>query len=150
MAIPATIPEAAVPDRWKEWYLSHEQNKDVPILPQAAVDMFMNAYHADDHSPLFNVGCHPGGHKDLPPAVLAIDGMDPLRDEGLIYERILREAGVKTKLYVYPGLPHAHWGFFPFLKASDQFRKDQIEAFGWLLGKQEVKQVDTGAGIGGL
>ena len=148
LAVPATIPDDAVPEKYKKWYLSHEQNKDVPILPQAAVDMFMNAYKADSNSPLFNVGCHPAGHKNLPPAVIAIDGMDPLRDEGLIYERILREAGNKTKLYVYPGLPHGHWGFFPFLQASDKFRKDQVEAMGWLLGKEaDMSGVRTSAEI---
>lgn len=148
LAVPAAIPDDVVPDKWKPWYLSHEQNKDVPILPQAAVNMFTNAYKADSNSPLFNVGSHPGGHGDLPPAVIVVDGMDPLRDEGLIYERILREAGVKTKLYVYAGLPHAHWGFFHFLKASDRFRKDQVEALGWLLGREpDMSDVRTSAEI---
>jgi acetyl esterase/lipase len=148
LAVPATIPHDAVPEEWKEWYLSHEQNKEVLVLPQAAVDMFMNAYKADPHSPKFNVGAAPTGHENLPPAVIAVDGMDPLRDEGIIYRRILDRAGVKTKLYVYPGLPHAHWGFFPFLQASDKFRKDQIEAMSWLLGRNaEWSNVQTNAEI---
>ncbi len=146
LAIPTAIPGDAIPEQYKEWYLSHDQNKDVPILPQAALNMFMNAYKADSNSPLFNVGTHSGGHANLPPAIVAVDGMDPLRDEGIIYERILREAGNKTKLYVYPGLPHGHWGFFPFLKASDRFRKDQVEAMGWLLGKKpDMRDVLTSA-----
>jgi len=79
--------------------------------------------------------------------------MDPLRDEGvfampnsvppltglqgLIYATMLDEDnGIKTKVDVYPGQPHGHWGFFPFLKASAQFRKEQINGFGWLLGKE--------------
>ena len=132
LAVPATIPEEVVPDEYKKWYISHEQNKEVPILPQAAVDMFMKAYNPDPQSPLYNVGVWPGGHKNLPPAVFSIDGMDPLRDEGLIYERMLREAGNKTKLFMYPGLPHAHWGFFPFLEASDKFRNDEIAGMAWL------------------
>lgn len=61
--------------------------------------------------------------------------MDPLRDEALIYESVLREDyGIKTKFEVYPGLPHGHWGFFPMLKSSTKFRKDQVDGFGWLLG----------------
>ena len=34
----------------------------------------------------------------LPPAYLQICGWDPLRDEGLLYEKLMRDAGVKTKL----------------------------------------------------
>lgn len=37
-------------------------------------------------------------HQGLPPAYLQICGGDILRDEGLLYERLLREAEVKTKL----------------------------------------------------
>ena len=37
----------------------------------------------------------------LPPAFLQVMGNDPLRDEGLLYERLLREAGVKTKFLKY-------------------------------------------------
>lgn len=80
--------------------------------------------------------------------LIAVDGMDPLRDEAIVFERILREAGNKTKLHICPGLPHGHWGFFPFSKASDQFRKDQIEAVGWLLDMEpDWSGVQTSAEI---
>lgn len=61
--------------------------------------------------------------------------------QGLIYATMLDEDnGIKTKVDVYPGLPHGHWGFFPFLKASAKFRKEQINGFGWLLGKEPAVQ----------
>ena len=37
-------------------------------------------------------------HAGLPPVYFQVCGMDPVRDEGLLYEKLLREAGVKTKL----------------------------------------------------
>ena len=40
----------------------------------------------------------------LPPTFFQIAGLDPLRDEGLLYEKLLREAGVKTQLIMYVSL----------------------------------------------
>ena len=60
--------------------------------------------------------------------------MDPLRDEGLIYERELREeCGVKTKLDMYPGLPHGFWSFFPALKSGHKLVDDTLKGVEWLL-----------------
>ncbi|CZR69145.1 uncharacterized protein PAC_19045 [Phialocephala subalpina] len=52
----------------------------------------------------------------LPPAYLAMDGPDPLRDEGYLYEKLLREARVQARtdhyempnwLVQFPDLPTA-------------------------------------------
>jgi len=153
LAIPAVLPPTVVPEKYQQYYLSYEQNRNAPVLPVAAIDMFMNAYQSDPKDGVWNA-CfnHPKGHKDIPPAFFQVDGMDPLRDEALIYERVLREENnVKTKLSVYPGLPHGHWGFFPFLKSSEKFRKEQVEGMGWLLGKEpnftNVKTAAVAAGV---
>ena len=37
-------------------------------------------------------------HAGLPAAYVQVMEMDPLRDDGVVYERLLREAGVPTKL----------------------------------------------------
>ncbi|KAK9491450.1 Alpha/Beta hydrolase protein [Lipomyces doorenjongii] len=138
LAIPLLLPNGKVPEKYSPYAISYEQNKNSPILPVAAIDMFMCGYQPDiDDGVLYATFNHPKGHKDLPPTYFQIDGMDPLRDEGLIYERVLnREFRVKTKLNVYPGLPHGHWVFFPFLKSSEKFRKEQVDGMGWLLGKE--------------
>lgn len=36
----------------------------------------------------------------LPPLVIFVSGLDPLSDECLLYERLLRQAGVSTKVFV--------------------------------------------------
>ena len=60
--------------------------------------------------------------------------MDPLRDEALIYEQILREDyGVKTKVDLYPGLPHGFWSFFPKANFSKKLQEDNVKGISWLL-----------------
>jgi acetyl esterase/lipase len=137
LAIPLLITPAVVPEKYKKFYLSYEQNKNAPVLPQAALDMFTRAYQPDEHDPLYAPFNHPKGHADLPPAYFQVCGLDPLRDDALIYERVLREEyGIATRLDIYPGLPHGFWASFPMLKSADKFRKDIVEGMGWLLGRK--------------
>ena len=37
-------------------------------------------------------------HAGLPPAYFQVMAMDPLHDDGVVFERLLREAGVSTQL----------------------------------------------------
>lgn len=149
LAIPALTPgKNYVPEKYQHLYLSMEQNAHgVPILPRAAIDMFMEGYVPDDESPLYNVLSNPKGHADLPAAYFQVNGLDPLRDDAVIYEKMLREDnGVRTKLDMYPGLPHGYWGFFPMLKRSNDFRRDMVQGMGWLLGmKANVSNINTEA-----
>jgi acetyl esterase/lipase len=59
--------------------------------------------------------------------------MDPLRDEGLIYEEVLRESGVKSKVDLYPGLPHSFWSWYPEAQFTKKFQKDCVTGLSWLL-----------------
>jgi acetyl esterase/lipase len=80
----------------------------------------------------------PGGHAGLPPAVFQICGQDPLRDEALIMERIMREEHkIKTKVYMYPGLPHGFWSVLPTMKASEKFVSESVDGVQWLLEQKK-------------
>lgn len=46
------------------------------------------------------------GPLGLLPAYLAMDGPDPIKDEGWLYEELLRKAGVQTRTDLYAGLPN--------------------------------------------
>jgi acetyl esterase/lipase len=55
----------------------------------------------------------------------------------LIYEQVLREEGVKTRLDVFPGLPHGFWSWFPKADFSKDFQRKTVEGLKWLLGRDE-------------
>src|SRR5258707_5968410 len=56
----------------------------------------LESVHHPDFSPLLFPS-----HANLPPLVMQICGLDPLRDEAFLYQKILEKEGIKTKGYVY-------------------------------------------------
>lgn len=137
LALPESIPEP-----YRAEYLSHPSVTPCsdPVLkvdPRDPLALSRDILKADLNNPLmvpFHYGKSEKGHTDLPPAYFQIAGLDPLRDEALIYERVLREeAGVRTKLDLYPGFGHYFWTNFPRLEQSKQFVRDTVEGMRWLL-----------------
>ncbi|KAL0577334.1 hypothetical protein V5O48_004658 [Marasmius crinis-equi] len=132
VVVPVTCHPAAVPEKFKSQLLSQEQNKEAPILPRRMMDAFWNWYKPDPSDPRASPLLFPS-HRGLPPAFVQIVGLDPLRDEGLLYEKMLRESGVKTKLEIYPGVPHAFELAVPETKICRKFVDDFENAVTWLL-----------------
>jgi acetyl esterase/lipase len=103
--------------RYKPFLLSLEQNKDAPLLSKDDLttcaskqcvhntcDLLMGCsflqlewYAAPPANPEMSPLLYPS-HKGLPPTYFQVCGMDPLRDEGLLYEKMLKKDGVETKL----------------------------------------------------
>ncbi|KAJ7688074.1 alpha/beta hydrolase fold-domain-containing protein, partial [Mycena rosella] len=135
LQIPAVVHTAAYPERFKADLLSMEQSKDAPILNKADGEFFWSESAPSDPeaSPLILL------HEGLSPAYIQVAGFDPLRNEGLLYERLLRESGVKTKLDVYPGVPHGFHGL-P-LAASKKWEADFRAGLGWLLSDRSADGV---------
>jgi acetyl esterase/lipase len=75
----------------------------------------------------------------LPPAVVAIAGFDPLRDEAEEYARRLAEAGVAVDVHRVPGLPHG------FANAANAGRAPRA-AMGDLAGALRAALVRAHAG----
>src|ERR1700743_702125 len=99
--------QANCPPKFKDYPVSREQNSAVPVLPAAALDALKGHVEWEETSPLH----YPVLNKEvplskLPPTFFQVDGMDPLRDDALIYDEMLKEAGVKTRINLYPGCPH--------------------------------------------
>jgi hypothetical protein len=70
--------------------------------------------HATDMTPLSFATFH---HRKAP-AYFQLWGLDLFRDEGLVYEKVLKENyGLKTKLDSCSGLPLRFWQMMPRLKA---------------------------------
>lgn len=133
MACPMVMDASCVPARYMECYRSMEENKDAMCLTKESVDVILALYQPDITSPLaFPILFD--DHSKLPKTYIQVCGMDPLRDGGLIFEQVLKDSGVETKLDVYPGLPHCFWGPFMHAEVTRNHKKDVEEGMKWLLG----------------
>ncbi|KAI0738664.1 alpha/beta-hydrolase [Daedaleopsis nitida] len=127
----ALHPEAA-PEKYKAVLRSYEENADAPLLNKEG----MYAYFAMYNGPPADVRLSPvlaTSHAGLPPAYFQCMECDPLRDEGLLYERLLRESGCTTKLILHRGCSHATHYFFPHIAASAKIIGEAQVGLEWLL-----------------
>ena len=138
------VDEDIVPEEYKDIYISREQAGAVPILDKDALVEINRYLSPDASSPLHSPFNSMTPHRDMPPTCIQVCGLDPLRDDGLVYERVLRDNNVRTRLDVWPGAPHAHFAFFPFLAVSKKAVADIVMGFNWLLGTDLTAQAIRG------
>lgn len=144
LCVPALLWPDAVPEKWKVEYRSRSESASDPILEPvkdpSVPSPLMKVLKPDTTSPLCSPLLHPN-LRDLPAAYFQLAGLDPLRDEGLLYERVLREENcVQTRLDVYDGFGHMFWTNWPQLERSKEFVADTLRGMKWLLevgGKKE-------------
>ncbi|KAL2145626.1 hypothetical protein VTI28DRAFT_6684 [Corynascus sepedonium] len=147
LACGAFIDPVHVPERYRAQYLSREQNRSAPVANEEYMRAFREVAVAPGYAtsalwaPFVQQPNRPNddgiiaaGHKGMPRAYFQVCGMDVNRDDGLIYERVLREeCGVPTKLDLYSGFPHGWWDIYPELEASKKRMEHTMAGFAWLL-----------------
>lgn len=118
---------------------SYVENEFAPVLPKATVEFFINLLKTGTpdlkDTKLNIVNASPEEVKGLPPTVFGIAGLDPLRDEALLYAKLLTEAGVPTDIRLFKGVPHGFRRFGSALKASKHWDDTTEEGILWALGK---------------
>ncbi|THV02229.1 hypothetical protein K435DRAFT_717541 [Dendrothele bispora CBS 962.96] len=122
-----------LPEEYRSQLLSMEQNKDAPGLNKEAVYRAVTTYQGPPKDPYMSP-LLADSHKGLPPAFIQVAGLDPLRDEAFVYEKILNKNGVSTKLVAYPGVPHSGPYLFTTKEVGKKWRKDWQDGLQWLLG----------------
>jgi acetyl esterase/lipase len=132
--VPTLLKEEQVPEEWKRLYVSMEQNKDAAIFPTSALAVLQEITGWDMASPWRLPLNSTHSLAGLPKTYIQVDGMDCLRDDGLLYDEMLKDAGVESKCDLYAGCPHAHATFVPG-KAAERALVDLVENFEWMLGQ---------------
>lgn len=135
LCVPALLPDTNVPEDLAPLYRSRFEARSDPVLKDLQPGMIEAIYVPEEKSPLWDPFNHPKGHKGVAKAYLQVAGLDPLRDEAVLYDRKLREAGVLTRFDLYAGHGHMFWTNYPELKRSTEFVEDTLKGMRWLLEK---------------
>lgn len=140
LCVPALLSPDHVPERYIGSYISWAENTQDPVLKNPGkplgqtMESIRSVVEFDSESPLFDPTLNERGLKNFPPTYLELGGMDPLRDDGLVFEKMLREEnGVRTRLDLHEGFGHMFWMNFPGMKKSREAAKSRLEGIRWLL-----------------
>ncbi|MCU1413015.1 MAG: hypothetical protein JWN80_355 [Microbacteriaceae bacterium] len=94
---------------------SRRANADAFILTSADMKRFDELY-AGDRGDWRVSPVRAKSFADLPPALIAVAGHDPLHDDGIAYADALRAAGVDVRVVDYPAMPHGFMNFPRFAR----------------------------------
>ncbi|KAH8725443.1 Alpha/Beta hydrolase protein [Phaeosphaeriaceae sp. PMI808] len=121
---------------------SYVENEHAPLLPRKAIDFFTGLLKVSrielKDTKLNHVNATEKEVKGLPPAVFGIAGLDPLRDEALLYAKLLSESNVPTEVRLFKGVPHGYRRFGDALKASKHWDDCVEEGILWALSKPQA------------
>ncbi|KAF7541795.1 hypothetical protein G7054_g215 [Neopestalotiopsis clavispora] len=118
---------------------SYEQNRFAPLAPLAVVRFFEELLDIDDPQ-VDDIELNPGNAtsdqvEGLPPTVFLVTGWDPMRDEGLLYAKMLVEAGVAVDVHIFPGLPHNFRRILNNVPEAARWDRTIERGIQWLLSK---------------
>ncbi|KAL2862788.1 alpha/beta hydrolase, partial [Aspergillus lucknowensis] len=138
--IPVCMSKETVPEKYKHLWISREQNANAPGNPGRDSKnsggyeaLYQQDFLSEDFSPFNSTA----PFSAIPRTYIQVAGLDQIRDDGLVYAKVLSDNGVEVKVDAYPGVPHGHFNLWPHMKQSVKSQEDTIRNAGWLL-RQEV------------
>ncbi|KAI9067419.1 hypothetical protein FKP32DRAFT_1564064 [Trametes sanguinea] len=132
---PSVCHPDAYPEHLRSEFRSMEENKDVPPVTRSIMEKLRRWHNAPPQDPRYSPLLYPS-HSGLPRTYIQAMELDPLRDDALVYAKVLREAGVNVKLDFYRGVSHGFHYNWPAIKASERVRADFVVGIRWLLNRE--------------
>lgn len=139
LGMPLIVHHDEVPDKFIASYKSRDELVEAAIIPRDVMDLMESYHKPEPGSPLYSPLLWSTGHGKLPQTYIQVAGRDPLRSDGLIYEDVLRTAGVNVKIDTYTGMPHIFNAVWPQLEMSRRFDLDRKAGFRWLIQRQQFR-----------
>ncbi|KIW89120.1 uncharacterized protein Z519_09972 [Cladophialophora bantiana CBS 173.52] len=140
LSLPHVVHREIVPVKHASAFRSREENANAPIINATSLANSEKRLKTDFHSPWFSpLNLDLREIREHHPRRVYVHGgqLDILRDDAVIYERVLREDGVaETKVDVLDGYGHVGWVSLPFPEAhSPEVKETAMDGMAWLLDK---------------
>ncbi|OQO00723.1 hypothetical protein B0A48_13214 [Cryoendolithus antarcticus] len=119
--------------------ISQVQCADAVGLSTMKLDWFASLLRATNPRDItLNPGLRRGDElTGVPRAAFLVAGGDPLRDQGLYYARSLENAGIPTKVHVFPAMPHT-FRSLEGLPPADIFMQRLLESVRWAISDEQT------------
>lgn len=137
LGIPSTLCEEIVPDAYRPLWTSMVENASPGQGPESARAM-IEQLGADIRSPWFSAFNSAHGLAEMPPTYIQVGGKDIYRDDGVVLQKALQDAGVPVELDVYGDMGHGSftvWAQGEGAHNPPDLKPKTLRAMGRLLGK---------------
>lgn len=126
-----------LPAEYKELYRSRNDQrcKDSPMLSEKSAKAFYECHAADWASHDYRTALDPLNHAGLPRTYIQVCGWDINRDDGILYNDLLKQRGVETRMSIYEGAPHCFWYLLSDSTMGRKWKEDTQAGISWLLHK---------------
>lgn len=138
LSVPFLLVDSIVPLEYKGSWKSREEFRNAEGINTVYVDEMISTLNCSDYnspwfSPMNNPNETRGRH---PPTCLHACQTDPVRDDTIIYEKVLVNAGVKTRIHVFPDDGHNALTTMnlldPTKSQNPTLQEETLNGFRWL------------------
>ncbi|KAL1998225.1 hypothetical protein VTN02DRAFT_6622 [Thermoascus thermophilus] len=132
---PTTLHPDNIPSHYHAIHTSYTDNAtDVPVIDAACMREFYRAQAVDPADADAFVALAPKAQlARFPATYIVTTDTDPVRDDGVVIETALKEAGVPTKRDHYERLPHCFWIFPSLTEANKAFGANLLRGIHWVI-----------------
>lgn len=141
LAIPILLTESTIPQEYRHIWTSRTENHQSRYPNVEKITKEMGCEQADFMSPWFSpIDSFVGdktGDTHFPPTYLQAGGLDPVRDDSVVFEKMLQDHDVPTKLDILP--EDGHDGLstfnlvFPPKSTNPTMEEATLDGIAWLL-----------------
>ncbi|KAK1544597.1 hypothetical protein CPAR01_02099 [Colletotrichum paranaense] len=137
LGIPFLLVKEIVPEKYAKEWVSRETNAEwSPTFTTAVINDVSKALQAEIKSPWYSPFNDPEAIPKSPKAYIQVGDRDPLRDDGLIYAKVLKDNGVESRVDNYPDWGHQGWTIFAPQDQPAELGPNTMKGMRWLLGKE--------------
>lgn len=143
ISIPILFTDTIVPSEYRDVWTSRQDNSQSEYPNVSAMVREIGCTDSDVTSPWFSpINLFTGDGSSsakFPPTYLQATGLDPVRDDATVFEKMLAASGIPTKIHVFPDDGHDTLSCFNLVfepkSRNPTISEGTMEGIAWLLRK---------------